>query len=234
MRQRWEELLFLHWEMNPDLIQATLPEGLEVDTYEDKTYLGVVPFFMRGIRPSFLPVVPGISDFMECNLRTYVVGPDGPGVWFYSLDCNQPLAVELARSLFHLSYYHAEMTAKWEDDWVDYTTKRLYKSSLRQKEKTSRYRYRPETGQKPRTVESGTLDFFMVERYLLYSANFKKNKLFSGRVWHEPYQVAPAEVEVMEDHLVEVAGFNKLERPPEHRHYSAGVAVEIFGLKRCG
>ncbi|MEM7565301.1 MAG: DUF2071 domain-containing protein, partial [Pseudomonadota bacterium] len=145
MRQRWEELLFLHWEVNPDLIQATLPEGLKVDTFEGKAYLGVVPFFMRGVRPAFLPAVPGISDFMECNLRTYVEGPDGPGVWFYSLDCNQAIAVEVARSFFCLSYYHAEMSADWEDDgWLNYQTRRLYKSSLRHKEKTSQYRYRAE------------------------------------------------------------------------------------------
>jgi len=233
MRQRWEELLFLHWEMNPDLIQATLPSGLEVDTMDGKAYLGLVPFFMRGVRPSFLPTVPGISDFMECNLRTYVVGPEGPGVWFYSLDCNQVIAVELARTCFHLSYYHAEMSSTRQGDWVDYNTKRLYKSSLRHNEKLSRYRYRAEPKQQPGMAELGGLEFFQVERYLLYAANFRKNILYSGRVWHEPYQVAPAEVDVLDDHLVEVAGFNKLERPPEHLHYSQGVSVEIFGLKRC-
>lgn len=234
MRQRWEELLFLHWEVNQDLIQATLPEGLQVDTFEGNAYLGVVPFFMRGVRPSFLPAVPGISDFMECNLRTYVTGPEGPGVWFYSLDCNQPLAVEVARSFFHLSYYHAEMFAEWQEaGWVEYRTKRLYKSSLRKNEKTSSYRYRPESRPITGIAGPGSLEFFLIERYLLYSANFKKNVLYSGRVWHEPYQVSPAEVTTLEDHLIEVAGFNKLERPPEHQHYSAGVTVQIFGLNKC-
>ena len=233
MRQRWEELLFLHWEMNPDLIQATLPQGLEVDTYEGRAYLGVVPFFMRGVRPSYLPAVPGISDFMECNLRTYVIGPDGPGVWFYSLDCNQAIAVELARHFFHLPYYHAEMSSTSEAGWMDYTTRRLYKSSLQHKEKTSRYRYRPAPEQQEAPVVAGSLDFFLIERYLLYSSNLRKNILYSGRVWHEPYQVATAEVDELVDHLVEVAGFNQLGRPPEHLHYSAGVDVKIFGLKRC-
>jgi len=234
MKQRWEGLLFLHWEANPELIQATLPDGLKVDTYNDQAYLGVVPFFMRGVRPSFLPAVRGISDFMECNLRTYVVGPEGPGVWFYSLDCNQPLAVELARGFFHLSYYHSDMSAEWEkEDWVNYRCRRLYKSSLRHNEKTSHYRYRSDPEVKAGEVSAGSLEFFLIERYLLYSAKFKNNTLYSGRVWHEPYQVSCAQASLIEDHLIEVAGFNKLDRSPECKHYSAGVEVDIYGLKKC-
>ena len=84
MFQQWRDLLFLHWEYPATAIQVTLPEGLFVDTFGGKAYLGVVPFFMGNIRPRFLPAVPGISDFMEMNLRTYVHDRAGmPGVWFY-------------------------------------------------------------------------------------------------------------------------------------------------------
>ena len=110
MFQQWRELLFLHWEYSVAEIQRTLPEGLFVDTFAGKAYLGVVPFFMQNIRPRFLPAVPGISNFMEMNLRTYVHDRAGvPGVWFYSLDANQRLAVAIARRFFHLPYEHATM-----------------------------------------------------------------------------------------------------------------------------
>ncbi len=232
MRQRWDELLFLHWEVNPELIQATLPAGLTVDTCEGKAYLGVVPFFMRGVRPRWLPAVPGLSNFLECNLRTYVIGPEGPGVWFYSLDCDQPVAVTCARKLFHLSYFHAKMEAVREDErWVHFQTRRLYKASLRKEEKTSYFRYRGQG--KLGAAAAGSLDFYLMERYLLYSASFRKNQLYCGRVWHEPYQVSQAEVTKMDHQLIEVAGFKSPDRAPEHVHYSPGVAVEIFGLKKC-
>ena len=81
MYQQWRDLLFLHWEYSAAAIQATLPDGLFVDSFDGKAYLGVVPFFMRNIRPRFLPAVPGISNVMELNLRTYVHDPAGvPGV----------------------------------------------------------------------------------------------------------------------------------------------------------
>ena len=105
MYQRWSHLLFLHWRWDPAAIQATLPDGLFVDTHENHAYLGVVPFWMDAVRPRFCPPVPGLSWFLELNLRTYVHAADGtPGVWFYSLDCNNPVAVHLARTLFSLPY----------------------------------------------------------------------------------------------------------------------------------
>ena len=113
MYQRWDDLLFLHWSYNPLAIQRTLPRGLTVDTFEGKAYIGIVPFFMRGVRPSFCPRLPGLSDFLELNVRTYVFDEDGiPGVWFYSLDANQWLAVRAARRFFFLPYFDCKMKAE--------------------------------------------------------------------------------------------------------------------------
>ncbi len=110
MHQRWRALLFAHWRIDPDAIQKTLPVGLHVDTCDGSAWLGVVPFFMDAVRPAFLPALPWLSWFQELNVRTYVHDEKGvPGVWFYSLDCNQPLAVAIARTLFHLNYRHAAM-----------------------------------------------------------------------------------------------------------------------------
>ena len=113
MRQRWRDLLFLHWEVPVDAIRATLPAGLEPDTFDGRAYLGIVPFRMEGVRPAFLPAVPGLSDFPELNLRTYVRDRAGvPGVWFHSLDAGGRLAVAIARTFFHLPYHAARMEVR--------------------------------------------------------------------------------------------------------------------------
>ena len=105
MHQRWEELLFLHWTFEPQIIAKVLPPNLRVDTFEGKAWIGVVPFSMRNVRPRFLPSVPGLSNFPELNLRTYVVDEHGrPGVWFYSLDTPKHLPNWIARTFFHLNY----------------------------------------------------------------------------------------------------------------------------------
>ena len=98
MFQTWSNLLFLHWEIDVQEIAKRIPNRLSVDLHEGKTYLGLVPFFMKKVRPRFLPQMPGLSNFLELNIRAYVHDEQGrPGVWFFSLDCDQPIAVEVAR-----------------------------------------------------------------------------------------------------------------------------------------
>ncbi len=113
MHQCWSDLLFLHWEIDPDLLAARIPKRLNVDLHEGKAYIGIIPFFMKNVRPKFLPAFSKLSNFLELNIRTYVLDQDGsPGVWFFSLDCNQSLAVSIARSFFHLPYHNAQMKAQ--------------------------------------------------------------------------------------------------------------------------
>jgi uncharacterized protein YqjF (DUF2071 family) len=110
MRQRWDDLFFLHWEYSTVAIQARLPAGLTVDTFEGKAHLGVVGFRMNAVRPVGLPALPWLSYFNELNVRTYVRDAAGePGVWFFSLDCDRYPAVAIARWGFGLPYEHAAL-----------------------------------------------------------------------------------------------------------------------------
>ena len=117
MYQAWQKLLFLHWQVEVEEIQKMLPEGLRVDTFEGRAYVGVVPFYMRNIRPRYLPSLPWVSNFLELNVRTYVYDAKGvPGVWFFSLDANQAFAAYCGRRFFHMPYTSAKMKAEQRGD----------------------------------------------------------------------------------------------------------------------
>ena len=226
MYQQWRDLLFLHWEYSAAEIQATLPEGLFVDTHGGKAYLGVVPFFMRNIRPRFLPTVPGISDFMEMNLRTYVHDRAGvPGVWFYSLDANQWLAVKIARRFFYLPYEHAEMKSSRT------TEGRIRYESLRTGPRAtgSRCVFDYAAGAEVSQPEPGSLEFFLVERYRLYSS--APDGLRRGAVFHEPYPLCRAELTAWDENLLPLDGFAATGRAPDHVIMSRGVDVTVFPLE---
>lgn len=223
MYQRWHSLLFLHWEMEAEVLAATLPPGLFLDTYEGKAYLGLVPFYMEGVRPRFCPPVKGLSNFLEMNLRTYVYDREGrSGVWFYSLDANQPLAVGLARRFVHLPYQHSKMSARRDEDgWIRYSCRRAWT----QVEMEFHYRGVGEVSQ----AWPGTLEFFLAERYLLYS--YSNGSLYCGRVHHQAYPLQRAEVRVWSDRILGLNGFDCVGRSPDLAHYSRGVDVEVFPLR---
>lgn len=227
MRQRWAQLLFLHWAWDPAAIQATLPPGLTVDVHDGKAWVGLVPFFMERVRPRGLPAVPGLSDFLELNVRTYVHDAQGrPGVWFYSLDANQWLAVKIARTLFYLPYQHAKMGAT-----VDGATAAVsYRAQRQGAERESRFEYRPKGA--ARAVKPGSREFFLVERYRLFAWDARGGRLFSGSVHHAPYRIGAADVSAWDDTMLALAGFDREGREPDHVCAAQAVNVEVWPLER--
>lgn len=218
--QRWSDLLFLHWEIEAASIQETLPDGLYVDTFEGKAYLGIVPFFMEKIRPVFLPPVPWLSWFLELNVRTYVYDGEGrPGVFFYSLDCNQPVAVALGRRFFHLPYFRAKMSATRDGALIDYHGKRQGALNA-----ACRYTWLIEEEKHEAAV--GSLEFFLVERYRLFTSTGK-----SGLVHHRPYRIGNADLRAMTTLPAEQAGF-ELRGLPVSILCADAVDVQVFALGR--
>ncbi len=219
MWQRWTDLLFLHWSWEACEVQKTLPPGLEVDCWDGRAWLGFVPFFMRRVRPVGLPAVPLLSDFLELNVRTYVRDREGrPGVWFYSLDCNQPVAVRVARAGFSLPYFDAAMSASKTGRRIDYLCRRAGFSE------TCAVGWN--VAGAARRAQAGSFEEFLVERYRLFAA--RKNTLLTGRVWHHPYDIAPVTFSGSARVPLRQAGFDVGSRPPEHAVASPGVDVRVF------
>lgn len=222
-RQRWNHLLFAHWKVDPLAVQATLPRGLFVDTFGGAAYLGIVPFAMERVRPAWLPPLPWVSWFLELNVRTYVHDGNGrAGVWFYSLDCERALAVAIARRFFHLPYFHARMAADFLGRTIGYQCQRHAPAAG-----LCRYEWTPGASAAP--VTPGSLDYFLVERYLLFSAD-AAGRLYSGRVHHAPYRVATPVVAECSAEPARLAGFH-LEDEPMSLLSALPVDVSIFPLQ---
>lgn len=221
MYQRWRALTFLHFPCDPAEVQATLPDGLTVDTYplngREMAWVGLVPFRMEGVRPRFLPPIPGLSAFPETNVRTYVhrEGHE-PGVWFYSLDAANAIACRIARSTFGLPYHEAAMSVDESPGRIRYVSRRTAEGADHEIDVVP--------GTDVGTATPGTLEFFLVERYLLYTRIL--GRLVTGRVHHPPYSLQNVEVPNVHESLVSAAGIGA--RPFIHRIFSPGVDVEIY------
>lgn len=224
LRMTWRDLCFLHWPVDPALLARTLPAGVEVDTREGRAWLGAVPFRMTGVSPRFLPDVPGLSAFPELNLRTYVTVDGVPGVWFYSLDTAQPLAVRLARSLFHLPYFDARMWADTREGLTRYASVRTHRGQPPARFAAA---YRP-VGP-ALTPAPDSLDAWLTDRLALYSAG-ARGRVYRGRVAHAAWPLRRAEAVIAENTLADGLGVPLTGEP--HLLHAERLEVRAWGLER--
>ena len=222
MFQSWGKLLFMHWRIEPDRLRRLLPEQLEIDTFEGSAWIAIVPFTMWDTRASFLPPVPGLSAMHELNVRTYVHFDGVPGVWFFSLDCNSAAAVLGARTFYHLPYYNAEIELQQEKETIDYSLRRTNQPA-------ADFHAVWHIGEKLPRTEPGSLEFFLTERYCLYSGH--AGKLYRARINHEPWPLACANVTSFRSTMLEAQVLTTPNEAPL-LHYAEALKVEIWPLKK--
>jgi len=228
MVQRWHDLLFAHWALTPDRLRPLVPPDLELDTLEGKAWVGVIPFWMSGVRFRGLPPVPTASMFPELNVRTYVRAPqqrDKPGVYFFSLDAASVLAVLAARAGAGLPYFWAEMDVETLP-----TGQIRYRSERRQRPRGAalRARYRA-TGSV--SQHKTDLERFVTERYCLYVV--RSGIVHRIQIHHLPWPLQPAEAEF---EVNTMAALNGIELPPERPilQFAKFLEVYVFPPERLG
>jgi uncharacterized protein len=231
--QRWHGLLFAHWSLPPAAVRAAVPDALSLDTYEGQAWLGIVPFVLTGLRLRGLPPLPGLSAFPECNVRTYVTLDGKPGVYFFSLDAANPLAVAGAR-LLHLPYYVAAMAARrGADGWVDYASRRLRPAWSEGAPAVFRGRYRPVGPVAP--AAPGTLAHWLTERYCLYTAD-RWGRVTRLEIHHPPWPLQPAEADLTTNTMTVPIGVTLPGAPPllhyAHRQDVVGWTPERLAAPR--
>lgn len=218
MRMVWNDLLFAHWPVPVSALRDLIPRGLEIDTFDGKAWLGVVPFGMAGVAPRFVPDVPGLSSFLELNVRTYVTLNGRAGVWFFSLDAANALAVRAARFAFHLPYMDARMSLNRAGESIAYSSLRTHAG---EPEAEFRGRYAP-IGEVYRS-RPGTLESWLTERYCLYSAD-RAGGLYRGEIHHEPWPLQRAELDLEINTMARGIGL-ELRDPPALLHFARRLEV---------
>ena len=238
LRMGWHHLLFLHWTIDPEILRPLVPRELELDLYEGRAYIGLIPFTMRRVRPRWfpgLPFAPNVyEDFHETNVRTYVRDKDGNcGVWFFSLDAASLPAVVAARGWFHLPYFWSKMSVTRARQPISPTIEYSIRYQSRRMWPQPRgagcdisVDISKET---PHCALAGSLEHFLVERYFLFSQNGRA--LFRGRVRHKPYRLQSARVQQWNENLIGAAGLSNPDGAP-HVLYSAEARVEAFAVEK--
>jgi hypothetical protein len=201
MTMSWCDLLFAHWPLPAELLRPLLPRGLALDLHEGRGWVSLVPFRMAHVGPRGLPDLPWISAFPELNLRTYAVAGGKPGVWFFSLDAANPVAVAIARAAFHLPYFRARMSLRREGDAVVYASERTHRGAPAARFK-AKYLAKGETFE----AAPGSFDHWLTERYCLYAAS--PSTLYRSEIHHLPWQLQRAELAIAENSVATASGLS--------------------------
>ncbi len=208
MRMTWSELLFAHWPVEPDAVARLLPNGLKLDTRDGKAWVGVVPFLMSDVAPRCFPPIPKLSRFLELNVRTYVTYDGRPGVWFFSLDAESPIAVRAARATFNLPYMDATMSlAKDESGAIAYRSERTHHG-----EPSAAFDASYQGIGKPFQAAPDSLEYWLTARYCLYSAD-RQGRLYRGEIDHQPWTLSAATWNLRRNTMGDPHGFQFSDEP---------------------
>ena len=222
MAQTWNDLLFAHWPVAPNVLRALVPRELPLDTYDGRAWLAVTPFHMTGIRARGLPPIPGLSRFPELNVRTYVILDGKPGVYFFSLDVTSRMAVWGARTFYRLPYFHAHMRVQLTTDRVDYASRRLGSEA--------EFRARYDPAKPVQLRRPGTIEHWLTERYCLYTVS--RGHVYRAEIHHLPWPLQDARAHIEINTMASISGISLPATTPL-MHFAKKLDVLVWPLYRA-
>jgi uncharacterized protein YqjF (DUF2071 family) len=206
MTQTWHDLLFAHWPVERAALRRLVPFPFELDLFEGEAWVGIVPFGMTNVAPRGLPSLPGVSTSLELNVRTYVRVGGRPGIYFFSLDAGNRIAVQIARRFLNLPYHSASMSATRTSGAIEFR-------STRRSGPGARFQgvYQP-TGS-PVVAAERSLEHFLTERYCLYHLD-RRGVPYRLEIHHPPWPLQTATATLVRNTLADVNGIRLPDRKP--------------------
>lgn len=207
--QQWENVFFLHWKIDPSLLQPFIPQGLKLDLHNNQAWVSFVGFGLKNARPRLLPALPLVSHFTELNLRTYVRHKDKAGVHFLSVECSNTLATALAKGITEVPYTRSKIRANPGS----------FQSNKNEKSQFFDLKYVP--GELISSPEE--LDLWLTERYALHQGFSTKDKLISYDIHHHPWPLQKIHIQSLNLHYP--AFMALVNKQPTLAHFSEGVTT---------
>ena len=215
----WERSVFIHYEADPSLLQRQVP--FAIDLWEGRAFVSLVAFTLWRMRPRrggrfgewvFKPIAS--HEFL--NVRTYVRHNGEPGIFFLAEWLSNRLSVRLGPRSFGLPYRYGRISYHHANrDGVMTGTVEAADGLLRYRSRLSGDNFHPS--------EAGSLTEFLLERYTAFTLHRHRRRLF--RVWHEPWEQTPIEVDVSANDLLASTGAWWKSAELLGANYSPGVEV---------
>ncbi|SOC39715.1 YqjF family protein [Ureibacillus acetophenoni] len=224
MKQTWLDNLFIHYPVKLEELSKLVPQSLTLDTFNNTGWISIVPYLTTSVRARGLPPIPGLSQFLGFNVRTYIQINGKPGVYFFNLAAANWLTAKMAKQSFRLPYVYLNMDYKKVGDTIHFES-----APYRRNEENLWWKYRPIS--EPRLAKKGTLEEWLVERYCLYTVN-DKGEPFRSDILHRSWLLQDADVDFQHNSILKQ--FNLLSSVGKPIfHYSKKAVVRIWPILPC-
>ncbi|MGZ3699665.1 MAG: YqjF family protein [Bdellovibrionota bacterium] len=225
MHQTWSHTLFCTYEVPADMIRPLVGSKMELDTFNSKTYVSLIPLHMEKLHLRMFPVLPGTSGFPELNCRTYVRVKGEPGVSFFSIDAGSTISAWLARTFFRLPFLRSDMTFDSNPDGsFQLTCNRPRSDSFNPAE--FKVSWKPKG--KPHAIDPGTLDEFIANRSSMF-VQLQSGIVLRGTIQHAPWLIQDVDARIEKNTVLRAAGID-LQGPPAHVACSSGIGVHCWPM----
>ncbi len=198
----WNQTTFVHYEVDPEILQPFVP--FELDLYEGRSYVSLVAFTLDRLCPGMVNCAAGewlmrpISPCRFLNVRTYVKHGGNTGIYFLVEWLSRLLKVPLGPVTYGLPYRPARLTYQWNEDAGSIS------NTIARPDGCLAYMGSWNLDTPNESSTPGSLTEFLLERYVAFTKWHGLVRHF--RIWHEPWQQRPLEVEVQDDTLVRTTG----------------------------
>jgi uncharacterized protein YqjF (DUF2071 family) len=212
------DVLFVHWPVSPAAVRSRLPATFSLETYDKKAWLSIVTLWIEDLSPRGIPV--GLS-FPQLNVRTYVTHKGESGVYFFTLDADDPIGISstVARPL-QLPYYRADIRVQSRAGSLTFRSYRTQRDAPAL-DFDATYGSRGDTFQ----AEDGSLPAYLTERYRLYVTD-DRGRSYTGTIEHDPWSLHQGWIDI---HRNDCFRANDLPQPDDDPlvHYSKGTDFNI-------
>jgi uncharacterized protein YqjF (DUF2071 family) len=224
MGQTWVNLLFAHWRVPEEALRRVVPARIPIDIYGGSAWIGVTPFYVRGLRLRGTLPAPMLSAFPELNVRTYVTVEGKPGIYFLSLDADSRAAVFAARRTYRLPYFRSRIEVRQDKEGtIGYD---LLRASGDGPSADFKARYGGAGEELP--IRDGSLERWLAERYCLYTLD-DAGRVQRGDIHHPPWPLYEGWAEVGANTMATPFGIELEDEPL--LHFSPRQDVVIWPLR---